>query len=192
METLKTRDNAWQKTKNEIEIKRPESFYGNTEKDQGNTTLITAQLLKQSGIEVDISDDAVDYIGKPLKDYVAINANPEGKELLKAIWGTTELTALRHAKVNPEKTPPPVDNCQWDNDTKGRVNALHWGRQLAILQRHSNVIPNSSERINEAMFQKNESLGSLDPLSIQDIRELIAVVVGREIALRDKSQEQTS
>lgn len=175
---------------------RPENFWYNTEKIDTNPILILAEILAERGSDVLILDNATTSYGERLTSHVAIQATPEGARLLNKILDTPENRALCHTILT--RTEPDVGSCQWDEETKRRVLAFYWTDQARFLEEYANGIDPVAAidvkrakknikdywiaRAQEHKVKAQELLGSLEPLTPDDIRALIGEVVDRVLA----------
>ncbi len=172
-----------------------ENFWSNTEKRDTNPTLILAQILAEQGLGVSISDNATRKNGGPVPDCVAICATPEGRMILERAGKTPQILALKGAyRLDSFHLTQVINFCSWDEQTKRRVEAFYWLNRFAFWQkaadeilagiskRHKEVKEERETRAEEAKNKAEELLGSLKPLTPDDIRALIGEVVDRVLA----------
>ena len=156
-----------------IEDIEASSLWSNTPNYPDNPVLIIAEILQSKGLGISIDEDAKDNNGRPLYDYVRIKSPRKGKDLLRQITGTAESKALYNLRPSFQMGSPlpskellyrEIADISWRN--RAYKQAVTWEvRSIGIRTRA------------EMQFENPN-------LTLEDIRDLLTIVVDREIAIQ--------
>ena len=117
---------------------KPESFMTNTDRDERNTSTILTEVLEQrTGSQgwFSVREDAYDLQGRRIDYYKALYGNnSRARQVWWSISRTPELEAL-YTAVSPNFNEPQFNGCDFDDQTKRALTALHWTKKAEQRER---------------------------------------------------------
>jgi len=159
-----------------------------THPGENNLSFVLPQILAEKGLSVSISKCETDL------HFVEVYASPFGSRVLEKLEETPEFDAICSALSGTVVSEIEVEDCNWDESTKRRVQALFWQSRADFFEKMASHIKRPlsfygrvTEQRDEDEVQKSriltrELLGDLPQLSPEDIRSLLTEVVDRVLS----------
>lgn len=177
----------------EAETIRPEAvlLYLTPPKDD-NLSFVLPQILVEKGIPISISEFEEGH-------FVKVYASLVGKSILEKLEEIPEIDAINGALSGTVVSEIDIEDCNWDESTKIRVEAFSWQSRADFFQKMAeSVNPTRStharqrkqedeEEAQKAQTKAKELLKDLPPFTPSDIHSLLEEVVDRVLAQTPKS-----